>query len=256
VRPMTTTPIFAGAGVALVTLFDDGGDLDAAATSDLAARLVDAGVEAVVVAGTTGEAAALDREERVCLLDAVRAAVPEPIPVLAGTGAPSARQAAILTRDAAEHGAAGALVLSPPGASDIRPYYEAVAAAAPVLPLLAYHFPAVSAPGIPVEVLPDLPVVGCKDSSGDPARLVEAIETWDGHLYTGSSWLLSFAGPLGCTGAILAVANAEPEGCAAALAGDPAAQRALTLANLAARQGRLKELVAQRWGTSPVRRLL
>jgi len=72
-----------------------------------------------------------------------------------------------------------------------------------------------------------LPVQGCKDSSGDADRLLETVDVWGGPLYIGSSSLLSLAGPLGCAGAILALANAEPEGCIAAFAGDVSAQRAL-----------------------------
>ena len=48
-------PVFRGVGVALVTLFDANGELDAPATAELAVRLVDLGVRAVLVAGTTGE---------------------------------------------------------------------------------------------------------------------------------------------------------------------------------------------------------
>ena len=87
-------PLFSGVGVALVTLFDDRGDLDAPASAALAAQLVDLGVRAVVVAGTTGEAAALESAERIALLDAVRRELSPSVPVIAGTGAPSARQAA------------------------------------------------------------------------------------------------------------------------------------------------------------------
>lgn len=246
--------MFTGVGVALVTLFDERGDLDAPATADLAVQLVDAGVRAVVVAGTTGEAFALDLPERCALLAAVRSAVGDRVPVIAGTGAPSARQAVELTRAAVDHGADALLTLSPAGAADVRPYYEAVAGAAGGVAVLAYHFPAVSPPGIPVEVLHELPVVGLKDSTGDPARLLDELDRFDGALYTGSSWLLSFAGPLGCTGAILALANVEPERCAAALAGDAEAQRALTGANRRARAGELKEMAAERFGTSTVSR--
>ena len=64
--------VFRGVGVVLVTLFDDEGEIDAPATVDHAARLVDAGVAAVLVAGSTGEAATLDPEERSDLLVAVR----------------------------------------------------------------------------------------------------------------------------------------------------------------------------------------
>jgi len=251
-------PGFRGVGVALLTLFDGDGGLDGPATADFAAGLVDGGVQAVVVAGTTGEAASLDPEERVSLLRAVRAAVPPSTPVIAGTGAPSARQAVRLTRDALDHGADSVLVLSPPGSADVRPYYSAVAEAAGGSErVLAYHYPATSAPGIPVATLRELPVAGCKDSSGDAARLLEEVTTFSGSLFTGSAALLSYAGPLGCTGAILSLANLDPGACVRAFAGDVAAQRRLEAPNRASRErfpAGLKEMVALRFGTSTVTR--
>jgi 4-hydroxy-tetrahydrodipicolinate synthase len=106
-------------------------------------------------------------------------------------------------------------------------------------------------------VLPKLPVAGLKDSSGDPDRLLAELD-WGKPLYTGSSALLSFAGPLGCAGAILALANVEPDGCITAFTGDPDAQRRLAGAHLASRlhfpRG-LKEMMAARFGTSPVCRM-
>jgi 4-hydroxy-tetrahydrodipicolinate synthase len=248
-------PLFSGVGVALVTLFGDDGDLDAGATAGHAARLVDLGVRAVVVAGTTGEASTLSPDERRELLRAVREAVAPGagVPVIAGTGAPSARQAAALTRDARDGGADGVLVLSPPGSPDVVPYYQTVARAAGGMPVLAYHFPAVSPPGVPVAALAGLPVQGCKDSSGEADRLLETIDVWGGPLYVGSSSLLCLAGPLGCAGAILALANAEPEHCIAAFAGDAGAQRALAPAH---RQSQvrfpagIKALTAARFATA------
>ena len=130
------------------------------------------------------------------LLEGVRDAVPDHIPVLAGTGAPSARQAAALTLSASEHGADAVLVLSPPRVADPSAYYDVVVRSAGDLPVLAYHFPKASEPGIPVDVLPKLPVAGIKDSSGDPDRLLAELE-WGKPVYTGSSAILSFAGPLG-----------------------------------------------------------
>ncbi len=253
-----TPPLFTGLGVALVTLFDEGGEIDAKATADHAATLIDLGLQAVVVAGSTGEAATLTEAERTALLTEVRQAVPSGTPVLAGTGAPSRRQAVALTRAAVDHGADGLLVLSPPGAGDLRGYYEAVAAAAGETPVLAYHFPQTSPPGIPVELLPELPVQGVKDSSGDPDRLLAELTGYSGWLYTGSSAMLALAGPLGCRGAILALANAEPERCVAAFAGDTDAQLALAEAHMAAHEDfprGLKALVADRFGTSRVVRL-
>ena len=257
------TPPFVGVGVALVTLFNADLSVDAPATAELAGRLVDAGLAAVLVAGSTGEAAALTSEERTALLEAVGVAIrPRGAVLIAGTGAPAAGQAARFTADAAQHGADAALALSPPWAADPRPYYDEVAKAADGLPLLAYHFPAASAPGIPVPLLAELPVVGCKDSSGDCDRLLETLTAWDGHLYTGSSAVVSYAAQLGLAGAILALANAEPELCVRSFAAGPEggdAQRRLAAAHTAMRTGgfpiAIKQLTAARWGTSPVARL-
>jgi 4-hydroxy-tetrahydrodipicolinate synthase len=250
-------PVFEGVGVALVTLFNDDGSLDAPATADLAAQLVDLGVQAVVVAGSTGEAASLDRSERVELLRAVRKAVPD-TPIVAGTGAPSARQAIAFTRDACEEGADAVLALSPPGSVDVRRYYDLVAAASGDVPPFAYHFPSFSPPGIPLGVLPALPVAGCKDSSGDPGRLLDTLDLFERPLYTGSSAILALAGPAGCTGAILSLANVDPERCIAAFAGDVEAQRQLAAVRRAEGDefpAGTKRLTAERFGVSPVMRV-
>ena len=252
---MRAEPVFTGVAVALLTFFDDDGAVDTGACAEHAARLVGLGVRAVVVAGSTGEAAALEPEERLALLDAVCGSdgVGGRVPVIAGTGAPSARQAAALTAAAVDHGADGVLALSPPGTDDARRYYEQVAAVAGDVPVLAYHFPAMSAPGIPVTALGDLPVAGCKDSSGDVDRLLETRSTWDRPLYVGSSALLALAGPLGCAGAIVTLANAEPEKCVAAFAGDAAAQLELAPHHRAAGVRLpvgIKELTRRRFGTS------
>jgi 4-hydroxy-tetrahydrodipicolinate synthase len=251
-------PVFSGVAVALVTLFDESGALAAEATAAHAARLVELGVQAVVLAGSTGEPAALEPEERLELLDAVRRAVPASVPVVAGTGQPSARQAARLTEMACDHGADAVLALSPPRVADPRQYYEIVSKAAQDTPVLAYHFPASSAPGISVEQLLDLPVVGCKDSSGDPARLLEELARFDGDIYTGDPTLLLQAGMVGAAGAILALANVEPERCISAFAGDPDAQRELIGGHLIARAQfphGIKSLTARRFGTSTVSRI-
>jgi 4-hydroxy-tetrahydrodipicolinate synthase len=249
--PLPPVP-FRGVGVALLTFFDVEGELDAAATAEHAARLADVGIGAVVVAGTTGEAATLDRDERLTLLRAVRAAVPATVVVVAGTGAPSARQAVELSRDAREAGADCLLALSPPWSLDVRPYYASVVAAVPDLPVLAYHWPAASAPGIPVAALGDLPVDGLKDSSGDAGRLLETFDAWDRPVYVGAPTVVGLAAELGGPGAILGIANAEPQRAIAAWAGDPVAQR--ELASIA-RDGAspfpaaLKRLTARRYGT-------
>ncbi|MGY1602288.1 dihydrodipicolinate synthase family protein [Geodermatophilus sp. SYSU D00815] len=249
--------LFTGVGVALLTLFREDGALDAPATADLAARLVDAGVRGVLVAGTTGEAATLTAEERDTLVGAVRTALPAEVPVLAGTGAPTGRQAAELTERAFAVGADAVLALSPPRVADPRPYYETVAKAA-AGPLLAYHFPAASTPGIPVELLGDLPVTGLKDSSGDAGRLLHEREAFAGDLYAGAASLVGLCGAIGAAGALLAIANAAPEDAAAAFAGNAAAQLRLAAADRAAARdfpAGCKRAAAARFGTSVATRM-
>jgi 4-hydroxy-tetrahydrodipicolinate synthase len=250
--------LFTGVGVALVTLFDDDHGLDAPATARLAAGLAEAGVRAVLVAGTTGEPTAISPAERTVLVRAVREALPRDVPVLAGTGAPTGAQAAELTARAFDDGADAALALSPAGVADPRPYYERVAEAAAGRPLLAYHFPVAAAPGVPVEILADLPVTGIKDSSGDPGRLLHELEAFRGDVYTGSAMLLTMAAAVGAAGALVALANAQPEACVAAFGGDGGAQRGLAAAELAAMRGfpaGIKRLTAERFGVSAVTRV-
>ncbi len=240
-----------------MTIFDDTGALDVHATTEHARRLVSAGVAAVVVSGSTGEADTLDDEERVTLVSAVRAAIPSEVPVIAGTGGPWAGAAARRTEAAVTAGADGFLVLSPRRVDDPRGYYTAVAGEAGGRPVLAYHFPSVSPPGIPVNMLAELPVDGVKDSSGDPQRLLETLDVFDRWVYVGSSALLSFAGSLGATGAILAVANLEPTLAIKAFTGDVDAQRALLPAHLAAQRDfprGLKAALAEQLGTSSMTR--
>jgi len=250
--------VFSGVGVALATIFDTDGEVDVPATVGHARRLVDAGVRAVLVSGSTGEAPALDEAERLALLGAVRDEVGGDAAILAGTGAASPRQAARMTAAAVEQGASAILALSPPGSRDLPGYHRAVADAAGGTPVLAYHLPAKSAPGVPVAALAGLPVVGLKDSSADPTRLLAELTEYDGQVYVGSAALLSFAGPLGATGAILAVANLEPELCIRAFEGDAKAQTALAPTHLELDRGgpvALKRLLAERYGLSRTTRL-
>jgi len=256
-RAQAPAPLFTGVAVALLTLLDGDGSVDTAATAALAADLVGRGVRAVLACGTTGEPATLTDAERRAVISAVREALPPEIPVLGGTGAMTAERAAQLTGEAVRAGADAAVAWPPPGSPDLPGYFAAVGAQAQGRPVFAYHIPWISAPGVPVQALAGLPVAGIKDSSGDPDRLIEEIGYYRGATYTGSSALLTAAGPMGGTGAILAAANVEPELCCAAFAGDGAAQRALAEVHLAGRAGgppALKAILAERHGASALSR--
>jgi 4-hydroxy-tetrahydrodipicolinate synthase len=251
----SSRPVFTGVAVALVTFFDEHGHVDLAATANLACHLADRGARAIVVAGTTGEASHLSTKERLRLLDAVRKAVADEVPVVLGTGNRSAGVSVPdLTRRAAEHGAAAALALSPHH-GDVREFYGEVVAAAGAMPVIAYHYPQWCPPGIDLEDLKVLKVAGVKDSSGDSERLLETLAVYHKPVYTGSSAIVAWAGMLGATGAILAAANLEPELCSDAFAGSVEAQKDLLHAHKIFTcygvKG-LKEELARRYGTSTV----
>jgi dihydrodipicolinate synthase/N-acetylneuraminate lyase len=250
-----TEPLWDGVGVALVTLFDDEARLDAPATAAHAARLVELGLRGVLVAGSTGEADALADDERVELVETVRAACPG-IPLLAGASGAWTGQAVARTAAAVKAGADAVLVAPPLRCGDLVAFYAAVAEAAEPAPVLAYHFPGLAGSAVPVEALPDLAVAGIKDSSGDPERLLA--EVGQGRVYVGSTVLVGYAGALGATGAILAVANAAPQLCVAAWAGDATAQLDLLADHRAARDRfpyGLKQLLASRFGTATTSRM-
>jgi 4-hydroxy-tetrahydrodipicolinate synthase len=259
-NPGTPTPgtLLRGVGVALVTLFDAGGEVDAVSTGKLAAGLAGRGMAAVLVNGTTGEAGTLTGAERIALIEAVRAAVPDPVPVIAGTGAPSLRQAEALTRAAVSAGADAVLTWCPPRCADLGGYFAAIGEAAAGRPVLAYHNPFIACADIPVDGLAGLPVSGVKDSSGSPDRLLDELARYPGDIYAGSAGYLALAGPMGATGALLALANLAPEACVRAWGGDAMAQRDLAAQHLAIRAGgpaQLKRMLAGADGTSPVSRI-
>lgn len=250
-------PVFTGVGAAVVTFFDEHGHVDNAATASHARHLVDRGVRAIVVAGSTGEASHLSMKERLVLFDAVQAEIGDEVPIVLGTGMLAAGvSVAGLTKRAAQHGAAAALVLSPHH-GDIAQFYAEVVASAGTMPVVAYHHPGVSPHGIPIEVLKTLKVSGLKDSSGSPERLLEELAHFHKPIYIGNAAMLAYAGMLGAAGAILAVANLEPELCADAFAGNVTAQRDLLCYHkLYAHQGvkGLKEELARRFHTSTAQR--
>jgi 4-hydroxy-tetrahydrodipicolinate synthase len=244
--------MISGVGVALTTLFTESLAVDVDATVEHAVRLTGLGMKHVLVAGSTGEAAALSEGERSRLTMAVRDALPDTVAVLAGAGAPSSYQAMRFASQAVDAGADALLVLPPKGSHELRTYFTAVAHVAGDTPVLGYHFPAMSAPGIPVGMLQELPIAGCKDSTGDPTRLLQELTETEVPIFVGSTALLSMAGPMGAAGAILQAGNVEPELCLRAFSGDTNAQLALAEAHLATKDrapNGTKELMAAKWGT-------
>jgi 4-hydroxy-tetrahydrodipicolinate synthase len=145
--------MFKGSIVALVTPFTEQGEIDFTALDVLVDFHLENGSDGLVVAGTTGESATLDRKEFSALLLRVIDRVAGRIPVLAGTGSASTRAAIEQTVAAAELGADGALVVTPyynkPTQAGLYAHFSAIADASEI-PVVLYNVPSRTA----VDMLP------------------------------------------------------------------------------------------------------
>ena len=170
--------------VALATPFTPDGQVDLPAFRRVVRRVVDGGGDGLVVLGSTGEAATLTEADRDLL---IRACLDEagPLPVIVGTGSNATAQAAAWTRRAQELGAHGALVVTPyynkPTPGGLVAHYQAVADAAPELPLIVYNVPGRTGLNVTPATLARLwenpAVVAVKESSGNLAQIAEIART-------------------------------------------------------------------------------
>lgn len=167
-----------GSITALATPFTAAGELDLDAWHKLLAAQLQGGTQAVVVAGSTGEAAALYDAEYDLLLRTAVEAVAGRIPVLAGTGLSNTAKTIELTRRAAALGADAALVVTPPY---VRPtqagliaHYRAIADDG-ALPIVLYNVPGRTGGDLlppTVAALVDHPrIVGIKEAVAEAARM-------------------------------------------------------------------------------------
>lgn len=225
----------------VVTTFSTDGELDLAAFTANVRAHVAAGLDGVVVGGSTGEAPLLDERERGALIEAARAVVPRDRVLLAGTGAESTRQCVRLTRLAAERGADAVLVVAPHYYGSVMTFdaldrhYRTVADASPV-PVVLYNIPKYMHFSIAPSVVQNLAshpnIIGIKDSSGNLELLAAYLNAPAEHfaVLTGNGSTLERALQIGARGGVLAVGLfATPVALAvlqAAQSGDAAAASA------------------------------
>jgi 4-hydroxy-2-oxoglutarate aldolase len=203
--------------VPAVSTFTPAGDLDRAAfDANLRVHLAH-GADGVLVAGSSGESALLDDEDRRQLLAWARAAVPADRWLIAGVGSESTRQTIRRAHDARAAGADAVLVISPHyflkrmTEPALLAHFRAVADASP-LPVLLYNMPAyahlVLSPAF-VHAMAEHPnVVGMKDSAGNLPVLAQYLEAQGPafRVLTGNGGTACQALQAGVSGAILAIA--------------------------------------------------
>ncbi len=237
---MTAHDTYSGVFPAMVTPFHDDDSIDFDSLAADAKRLERAGVDGLVPVGSTGESATLTHDEHVEVVEVVSGAV-ENVPVIAGSGSNSTREALELSKRSAEAGADGLLLISPyynrPEPAGMERHYRTIADAVDV-PQVIYNVPGRTGRNIAVETAVSLAdhenVVGYKSASGDLERISEVVERTreaEFSVLSGDDALTLPTLSVGGTGAISVAANVEPERtCAmvgAALSGDYERARSL-----------------------------
>lgn len=206
----------------VITTFDRRGELDLDAFgTNLKAHLA-AGLDGVVVSGSTGEAALLEEGERHRVAEMARSVLPSDKRLIVGAGAESTKATVRRCREAAERGAHACLVVAPHyyanamTSAALQAHFERVADESPV-PILLYNIPKYMhfklEPDLVVRLAEHDHIIGMKDSSGDLETLAKYLVAQSptfgvitGH---GGTWLKALQ--MGVVGGILAVALFAPE---------------------------------------------
>jgi len=222
-----------GSLVALVTPMGQDGRID----FDCLGRLVDwhieAGTSALVIAGTTGESATLDKSEHARVIATAVELTDGRIPVIAGTGSNSTQQTIELSREVGRCAIAGYLMVTPyynkPTQRGLYEHFRAIADAVD-LPIMLYNVPGRTAVDMLPETVAELSghprIFGIKEATGDVSRVHRIIELCgpEFRLYSGDDATAREFMLAGGHGVVSVTSNVAPAAmaqmCAAALAGD------------------------------------
>ncbi|PSS48233.1 4-hydroxy-tetrahydrodipicolinate synthase [Pseudomonas sp. BBP2017] len=232
--------MIAGSMVALVTPMDAQGRLDWDSLSKLVDFHLKNGTHAIVAVGTTGESATLDVDEHIEVIKAVVKQVNGRIPVIAGTGANSTREAVELTRNAKEAGADACLLVVPyynkPTQEGLYQHFKHIAEAVDI-PQILYNVPGRTSCDMQAETvirLSSVPnIIGIKEATGDLKRAKAILDgvSKDFIVLSGDDPTAVELILLGGKGNISVTANVAPREmadlCEAALAGNAEKARAI-----------------------------
>lgn len=225
--------MFQGSIVALVTPMQANETLDMDGLDRLIEFHISNGTDGIVAVGTTGESATLDEQEHCGLIRHIVEAVKGRVPVIAGTGANSTREAIDLTACAKKAGADACLLVTPyynkPTQEGLYLHHKAIAEAV-AIPQILYNVPGRTACDMlpeTVERLSKVPhIIGIKEATGDLTRLADIRNRCENQfaLYSGDDATSAEFILLGGNGCISVTANVAPKAmhdmCLAALAGD------------------------------------
>ncbi|MEK4382547.1 4-hydroxy-tetrahydrodipicolinate synthase [Aeribacillus sp. FSL K6-2848] len=190
--------MFGRISTAMVTPFDNNGNIDFQKTEKLVEYLIHHGTDSIVVAGTTGESPTLTTEEKLALFKHVVSVVNKRVPVIAGTGTNNTRASIELTKKAEQTGVDAIMLVTPyynkPNQEGIYQHFKAIAESTH-LPVMLYNVPGRTSSSIAPETIIRLSeidnIVAIKEASGDLDNMAKIIEKTpdDFALYTGDDSL-------------------------------------------------------------------
>ena len=225
--------MFQGSMVAIVTPMENDGSIAYTAFADLIEFQIQEGSDAIVPAGTTGESATLTFQEHCDVIRFTIEQVKGRVPVVAGTGANSTREALALTREAAAAGADACLLITPyynkPPQEGLYRHYKTIATAVPI-PQILYNVPGRTACDMLPETVARLravpEIIGIKEATGSLERSREIMRLCgdDFAVFSGEDIAAAEMILQGGAGVITVTGNVAPgkmrQMTAAALAGD------------------------------------
>ena len=231
--------MFKGSIVAIVTPFKNGA-VDEEKLRELVEFQISGGTDAIVPCGTTGESSTLDYEEHDRVIQIVVEQVAKRVPVIAGTGSNSTREAIEMTEHAKQLGADGCLLVTPyynkPTQEGLYLHHRKIAESV-AIPQILYNVPGRTACDMLADTIARLStvanIIGVKEATGDLQRGREVLDkVASGFLvYSGDDATAVELMLMGAQGNISVTANVAPRAmsdlCAAAMRGDAAAGRAI-----------------------------
>jgi 4-hydroxy-tetrahydrodipicolinate synthase len=209
--------LFQGVCTALITPFLND-EINYPMMEQLLKRQLDAGIKAVVITGTTGEASTLTDEEKLQLYRRAKNYVGDDCLIIAGTGSNSTLRASDLSYEAQEEGADGLLIVSPyynkATPEGLIAHYMTIAHTVRI-PIIAYNVPGRTGMDIPVSVckrIAPIPnIIGIKEASNDICKVTRICRDCpDFSVWTGNDDLIVPSISLGAKGVISVLSNLFP----------------------------------------------
>ena len=213
--------IFTGAGVAIVTPFNSDETINYNKLDELLDYHCTHGTDAIIICGTTGESATMTEEEHMQCVKFAIDRVKGRIPVIAGTGSNCTRTAIDMSKEAADYGADGLLLVTPyynkATQAGLISHYTAVAKEAKA-PIIMYSVASRTGCNIEPATVAELVknvdnIVAVKEASGNISQVAKIMALTDGNidLYSGNDDQIVPMLSLGAKGVISVLSNVAPQ---------------------------------------------